>query len=278
MLMAAHGDDKLMTDTLENCETITLSVDGAVARIYLNRPDKLNAFNAQMHQELQTILAEIAHKDEIRCVLLSGHGRGFCAGQDLAERQTHGDKPLDLGDTLDQGFNRTIRLLKRIKVPVVCAVNGVAAGAGANLALNCDIVVAKQSARFIQSFSSIGLIPDCNGTWVLPKLVGLARARAITMLATPVEAEQAEAWGMIYAAVRDEVFDDWVEARVQELAQRPTKALTHIKSLLDESYQNDFDDHLERERNAQRLCGLSHDFKEGVAAFNDKRKPQFKGH
>ena len=267
-----------MTDTLKNFETIALSVDGVVARIYLNRPDKLNAFNAQMHEELQTVLAELAQKDDLRCVLLSGHGRGFCAGQDLAERRTHEDKKLDLGDTLDQGFNRSIRLLKRIKVPVVCAVNGVAAGAGANLALNCDIVVAKQSARFIQSFSSIGLIPDCNGTWALPKLVGLARAKAITMLATPVDAEQAESWGMIYASVRDEVFDEWVEARVQELAKRPTKALSQIKNLLDESYQNDFDAHLERERNAQRLCGLSHDFREGVAAFNEKRKPHFKGH
>jgi 2-(1,2-epoxy-1,2-dihydrophenyl)acetyl-CoA isomerase len=267
-----------MADTLENLETIVFSIDDSVARIYLNRPDKLNAFNSTMHKELQTVLAEIARQDDIRCVLLTGHGRGFCAGQDLAERQTNGDKSLDLGDTLDQGFNRSIRLMKRIKAPIICAVNGVAAGAGANLALNCDIVVAKNSARFIQSFSSIGLIPDCNGTWVLPKLVGLARAKAITMLATPVEAEQAEEWGMIYAAVRDEAFDDWVESRIQELAHRPTKALTHIKMLVDESYQNNFDDHLERERNAQRLCGLSHDFKEGVAAFNEKRKPQFKGH
>ncbi|KAA3648950.1 MAG: 2-(1,2-epoxy-1,2-dihydrophenyl)acetyl-CoA isomerase [Proteobacteria bacterium] len=267
-----------MTDTLANLKTLELSVNGSVARIYLNRPDKLNAFNKQMHHELQSVLTEIGQRDDIRCVLLSGKGRGFCAGQDLAERQANDDKPLDLGDTLDQGFNRSIRLLKRIKAPIICAVNGVAAGAGANLALNCDIVVAKNSARFIQSFSSIGLIPDCNGTWILPKLVGLARAKAITMLATPVQAEQAEAWGMIYAAVRDEAFDDWVEARIQEIAQRPTKAMTHIKLLLDESYLNDFDGHLERERNVQRLCGLSHDFKEGVAAFNEKRKPQFKGH
>jgi len=267
-----------MTNTLDNLQTIEFSVDSGVARIYLNRPDKLNAFNAQMHQEIQTALAEIARQDEVRCVLLSGRGRGFCAGQDLAERQSDGDKSFDLGDTLDQGFNRSIRLLKRIKVPILCAVNGVAAGAGANLALNCDIVVAKNSARFIQSFSSIGLIPDCNGTWMLPKLIGMARAKAITMLATPVEAEQAESWGMIYAAVRDEIFDDWVESRIQELANRPTKALSHIKMLLDDSYKNNFDDHLEGERNAQRLCGLSHDFKEGVAAFNEKRKPQFKGH
>ncbi len=267
-----------MTDTLDSLNTIDLSVEDSVARIYLNRPDKLNAFNAIMHHELQAVLTEIVQRDDIRCVLISGRGRGFCAGQDLGERQSDNDQVLDLGDTLDQGFNRTIRLLKRIKAPIICAVNGVAAGAGANLALNCDIVVAKQSARFIQSFSSIGLIPDCNGTWVLPKLVGMARAKAIAMLATPVDAEQAENWGMIYAAVRDEAFDDWVEARIEELAKRPTKALTHIKALMDESQQNDFDSHLERERNAQRLCGLSHDFKEGVAAFNEKRKPQFKGH
>lgn len=267
-----------MTNTLENLETVEFSVDSTVARIYLNRPDKLNAFNAQMHRDFQSVLAEIGRRDDIRCVLLSGHGRGFCAGQDLGERQADATKPLDLGETLDQGFNRSIRLLKRIKAPILCAVNGVAAGAGANLALNCDLVVAKQSARFIQSFSSIGLIPDCNGTWILPKLVGMARAKAITMLATPVDAEQAEAWGMIYAAVADEAFDDWVTTHIQTIAKRPTKAITHIKSLLDESYQNSFEDHLERERKAQRLCGLSHDFKEGVAAFNEKRQPEFKGH
>lgn len=267
-----------MTESLENLETLELAVDDSVARVHLNRPDKLNAFNETMHREFQGVLAELAHRDNIRCLLLTGNGRGFCAGQDLAERQSNDEKPLDLGDTLDRGFNRSIRLLKRIKAPIICAVNGVAAGAGANLALNCDIVVAKYSARFIQSFSSIGLIPDCNGTWVLPRLVGMARAKAITLMATPVDAEQAESWGMIYAAVRDEAFDDWVEARVEEIARRPTKAMSHIKLLMDESYQNDFDSHLERERDAQRLCGLSYDFKEGVAAFNEKRKPQFKGH
>lgn len=267
-----------MQELIDTLSTVELSVDGSVARLYLNRPDKLNAFNNCMHQEMQAVLEAIAEEDSIRCLLISGRGRGFCAGQDLAERQVKDNATLDLGDTLNQGFNRTLRLLKRIKAPIICAVNGVAAGAGANLALNCDIVVAKQSARFIQSFSSIGLIPDCNGTWLLPKLVGLARAKAISLLATPVSAEQAESWGMIYAAISDEAFDGWVEARVQELAARPTKALSHIKTLMDESYQNDFDAHLERERETQRLCGLSHDFKEGVTAFNEKRKPQFKGH
>lgn len=267
-----------MTDILDNLSTVDFSVDEAVARLYLNRPDKLNAFNGRMHSEIQAVLEYVANQEGIRCLLLSAHGRGFCAGQDLAERQQKDNVSLDLGNTLDKGFNRTMRLLKRIKAPILCAVNGVAAGAGANLALNCDIVVAKHSARFIQSFSSIGLIPDCNGTWLLPKLVGLARAKAISLLATPVTAEQAEEWGMIYAAISDDAFDAWVEARVKELASRPTKAMGHIKSLMDESYQNDYETHLERERVVQRICGLSHDFNEGVAAFNEKRKPQFKGH
>jgi len=267
-----------MQELIDSLSTVEFSVTDSVARIYLNRPDKLNAFSMTMHQELQSVLEVVAENDSIRCLLISGHGRGFCAGQDLAERQVKDNGTLDLGDTLNHGFNRTVRLLKRIKVPIICAVNGVAAGAGANLALNCDIVVAKHSARFIQLFSSIGLVPDCNGTWLLPKLIGLARAKAISLLATPVTAEQAENWGMIYAAISDEFFDDWVEARVQELASRPTKALSHIKTLMDESYLNEFDDHLERERETQRLCGLSHDFKEGVRAFNEKRKPQFKGH
>ncbi|MCL4169495.1 UNVERIFIED_CONTAM: hypothetical protein GTU68_062764 [Idotea baltica] len=184
---------------------------------------------------------------------------------------------MDLGDKLENGFNKNLRLLKSIQAPIVCAVNGVAAGAGANMALNCDIVVAKKSTKFIQSFSNIGLIPDCNGTWILPKLIGLAKAKAISMLGTPVLAEQAVQWGMIYQAINDEVFEQEVDDLVTTLVNRPTRALSFIKNIFDESYSNRYGEHLDRERDVQRVCGLSEDFTEGVAAFNEKRTAEFKG-
>ncbi len=264
-----------MTEKFQNFTTIKYSKHKQIARVVLNRPDRLNAFSATMHQELHAVLSDLNHDDEIRCVLLTGEGRGFCAGQDLGERKS-GEK-MDLGDKLENGYNKNLRLLKSITAPVVCAVNGVAAGAGANLALNCDIVVAKKSAKFIQSFANIGLIPDCNGTWILPKLIGLARAKAIAMLGTPVPAEQAEQWGMIYQAINDDAFSQEVDELLNNLANRPTRALSFIKNIFDESYGNDYSEQLDRERDIQRVCGLSDDFREGVAAFNEKRQPQFKG-
>jgi len=265
-----------MTDFSQDLKTIEYVKNDQIATITFNRPDKLNAFSETMHEEFYAVLSDLVNDNSIRCVLLTGAGRGFCAGQDLSER--NGSEKLDLGDKLENGYNKNLRLMKSIQAPMVCAVNGVAAGAGANIALNCDIVVAKKSAKFIQSFSSIGLIPDCNGTWVLPKLIGLARAKAITMLATPVSAEQAVEWGMIYQSIDDEVFDSGVMSLVNTLAARPTRALSFIKNIFDESYGNQFGEHLDRERDVQRVCGLSHDFAEGVAAFNAKRKPEFKGH
>ncbi len=267
-----------MTTDFEQLQTITFSQSEQIARIVFNRPDKLNAFSDLMHQEFFLVLNELVNNNDLRCVLITGAGRGFCAGQDLGERKSNGSEKMDLGEKLEQGYNKNLRLLKSIQAPVVCAVNGVAAGAGANIALNCDIVVAKKSAKFIQAFSSIGLIPDCNGTWLLPKLVGLARAKAISMLGTPVTAEQAVEWGMIYQAIDDEVFDQEVDELVAVLAARPTRALSFIKNIFDESYSNMYGEHLDRERDVQRVCGLSHDFTEGVAAFNEKRKPNFKGH
>jgi 2-(1,2-epoxy-1,2-dihydrophenyl)acetyl-CoA isomerase len=256
-------------------QTINFSIENNIARIELNRPDKLNAFSKTMHEEFYQILKTIAQNDDLRCVLLTGAGRGFCAGQDLGERK--GDKPMDLGETLEKGYNTNLRILKTIRTPIICAVNGVAAGAGANIALNCDIVVATESAKFIQSFSQVGLVPDCNGTWILPKLVGLARAKAIAMLAEPIAAKKAEEWGMIYACYSDEEFSDKVKELVDTLSQRPTLALSNTKELMEKSYACCYDEQLDNERDVQRIMGLSHDFKEGVDAFAEKRKPNFKG-
>ncbi len=265
-----------MTDFFQDLTTIKYEKKAQIATITFNRPDKLNAFSETMHNEFFAVLNDLVNDNSIRCVLLTGAGRGFCAGQDLGERK--GGEKMDLGDKLENGYNKNLRLLKSIQAPIVCAVNGVAAGAGANIALNCDIVLAKKSAKFIQAFSSIGLIPDCNGTWLLPKLIGLARAKAITMLGTPISAEQAAEWGMIYQSIEDDEFSFQVNSLVETLAARPTRALSFIKNIFDESYGNRYGEHLDRERDVQRVCGLSHDFTEGVAAFNEKRKPEFKGH
>lgn len=259
----------------QSYQTFNFSIENNIARVELNRPDKLNAFSKTMHEEFYVILKSLANNTDLRCVLITGAGRGFCAGQDLGERKT--DAPLDLGETLEKGYNTNLRILKTIRAPIVCAVNGVAAGAGANIALNCDIVVAKESASFIQSFSQVGLIPDCNGTWILPKLIGLARAKAITMLAEKVPAQKARDWGMIYDFYADEDFEKSVESLVNTIAKRPTLALSNIKELMEKSYQLDYDQQLDQERDVQRLMGLTHDFKEGVNAFNEKRRPEFKG-
>jgi 2-(1,2-epoxy-1,2-dihydrophenyl)acetyl-CoA isomerase len=259
-------------------ETIQFKLSDGVARLVLNRPDKLNAFTAKMHEELRTALAKTESDRSIRVLLISGAGRGFCAGQDLSERVTTAAKQsFDLGSTLEKNYNPLLRRLRKLPYPVICAVNGVAAGAGCNFALACDIVIAAKSARFIEVFSRIGLIPDAGGTYVLPRLVGTARAMALSMLADSVSAEQAESWGLIWKCVPDEKLQEEAEALAKRLSTAPTKALGLIKKAIYASLQNDFDAQLSLEANLQKEAGQSEDFKEGVSAFLEKRPARFTG-
>ena len=242
----------------------------------LNRPDRLNAFNEDMHRALADALSAIEADQSCRAVLLTGAGRGFCAGQDLMDR-TAGHGPPDLGATLEKFYNPLIRRLRLLDRPVICGVNGVAAGAGANIALACDIVLAARSARFIQSFSKIGLVPDCGGTFFLPCLVGDARARALALLAEPVTAEQAETWGMIWKVVDDDALADEARALTARLARQPTGALALIKQALNASFGHTLDQQLDMERDFQRQAGRGGDYAEGVQAFIDKRPAKFTG-
>ena len=259
-------------------ETIEFSIDSGCARLVLNRPDKLNCFNATMHAEVRAALDEVEADDGCRALLLTANGRGFCAGQDLSDRvRKAGEEAPDLGHSLETFYNPLIRRLRAMELPVVCAVNGVAAGAGANLALACDIVLAGESAKFMQTFSKVGLIPDSGGTWVLPRLVGQARATAFAMLAETVTAREAERLGMIWRSVADDELQDEAEALCRHLAKQPTQAMALIKQALARSATNTLDDQLDLERDLQRLAGRSNDYREGVTAFMEKRKPVFKG-
>lgn len=242
----------------------------------LNRPDRLNSFNEEMHRTLAGALEEIEGDASCRAVLLIGAGRGFCAGQDLNDRVNTGQAP-DLGATVEAFYNPLIRRLRRLPKPVVCAVNGVAAGAGANIALACDIVLAARSAKFIQSFAKIGLVPDSGGTYALPWLVGTARARGLALLAEPLPAEKAEEWGLIWKAVDDAVLRQEAEALTAHLATQPTQGLALIKQALDASAGNSLDAQLDLERDLQRRAGRTPDYAEGVRAFIEKRPAKFTG-
>ncbi|UPG73639.1 2-(1,2-epoxy-1,2-dihydrophenyl)acetyl-CoA isomerase PaaG [Roseomonas gilardii subsp. gilardii] len=257
-------------------DTVRVERPDGWRKIILHRPDKLNAFNEELHAALAASLEEAAADPDCRAVLLTGAGRGFCAGQDLGDRRG-GDGPPDLGDTLERLYNPLVRRLRDMPKPVVCAVNGVAAGAGANLALACDIVLAAHSAKFIQAFARIGLIPDSGGTHTLPRLVGEARARALMLLAEPVEARQAEAWGMIWRALPDEALMPEAEALAARLATQPTQGLALVKRALNASATNTLDDQLDLERDLQRQAGRTPDYAEGVRAFLEKRPPRFTG-
>ena len=244
--------------------------------ITLNRPEKLNTFNDELHLELAEAINEADADSTCRALLLTGSGRAFCAGADLAA--TVGtDRDVDLGDVLERTFNPLIRRIRNLRLPVVCAVNGVAAGAGANLAFACDIVVAGRSSKFIQAFINIGLIPDAGGTWLLPRLAGDARARGMAMLGEPVTAEQAEAWGMIWRVVEDDSLLEEATGVATHLARQPTKAIALVKRMFAEGANKNLDEQLNAERDSQKLAGATQDFKEGVEAFLQKRAPQFSG-
>lgn len=246
----------------------------SVAIIRLNREEMLNSFNKEMANEFQTALDAAANDDSIRAVIITGSGRAFSAGQDLQEAISQG---FDFRKTVKENYNPIILKIRNIEKPVICAVNGTAAGAGANIAIACDIVFAAKSAKFVQAFSAIGLIPDSGGTFHLPRLIGMQRATALMMLGEKVNAEDAEKFGMIWKAVDDSELENVAFDTAKKLAQMPTKGLAYTKKLLNLSANNNLDMQLELEEEYQVMAGNTHDYKEGVDAFLEKRKPNFIG-
>lgn len=258
-------------------EHILFTLDGGIARVTLNRPDRLNSFNEPMHLELRDALAR-TREGKARVLVLTGAGRGFCAGQDLADRNVSADAaPVDLGHTIETFYKPLILTLRSLEMPVIGAVNGVAAGAGANIALACDIVLAARSASFIQAFCKLGLVPDAGGTWALPRAVGMARAMGLALLGDKLSAEQAEAWGMIWKCVDDDQLAAETDRLARHFATAPTKGLARTKQALYASGGNSLEQQLGLERDSQRELGFGHDYREGVAAFMQKRPPSFTG-
>jgi len=261
-----------------NYQNISFEIRTGVAIVTLNRPDSLNSFTTQMHAELRDAMQRVASDKAIRCLLLTGAGRGFCAGQDLNDRAVApgGEMP-DLGESIGKNYNPLVRAIVGLEKPVVCAVNGIAAGAGANIALACDIVLASRNAGFIQGFSKIGLIPDSGGTWNLSRLVGRARAMGLAMLSNRISAEQAQQWGMIWQAVDDEKLMEEAMTIATHLATQPTAGLGLTKRAINAAGGNSLELQLDLEQELQSLAGRSADYREGVAAFLEKRKPEFTG-
>ncbi|MGJ8527553.1 2-(1,2-epoxy-1,2-dihydrophenyl)acetyl-CoA isomerase PaaG [Maritalea sp.] len=269
------GEDRV-GDTVG--DTITVVKNEGWVEITLNRPDRLNSFNDEMHAALQSVLREAKNDDNVRAILLTGAGRGFCAGQDLDARDPRKmTSPPDLQATISNFYNPLVRLIRSIDKPIVCAVNGVAAGAGVNIALGCDVVFAAESAKFIQSFAKVGLVPDAGGSWILPRLIGEARAKFICMTATPVTAKQAVEWGMIHKAVANDDLMDEARKFTAQMAAGPTFGLGMMKQALQTSFDHTLDEHLDVEAQMQGRCGRSKDYAEGVSAFLDKRPANFGG-
>ena len=252
--------------------SISISLEAGVQTITLNRPEKLNAFTPEMHKELRAALEQALDEREIRAVLLTGAGRGFCSGQDLSQRRVEpGAAPIDLSVSLGSYYNPLVRRLRELPKPIVCAVNGVAAGAGANIALACDIVVAARSATFVQSFARLGLVPDSGGTYFLPRLAGTARAMGLALLAEPLSAEEAARWGLIWKVFDDAQLMSEATAIARKLAAGPTKGYGLVKRAIYASAHNSLDAQLDLERDLQREAGFSEDYRKGVAEFLSKK-------
>lgn len=259
-------------------KNIEFTITDGLACLTLNRPDSLNSFTTDMHEEMRSAMTQVENDPAVRCLLLTGNGRGFCAGQDLNDRAV---KPSgtrrDLSISVEENYNPLIKRLANLPMPVICAVNGVAAGAGANLALACDMVFAAKSAKFIQVFCKIGLIPDSGGTYILPRLIGSARAMGLALTGDAITAEQAEDWGMIWKAVDNDDLMDVALKQARHFTTQPTLGLSLIKKALRASIDNDLDAQLQMESNFQKEAGFSDDYQEGVAAFLEKRPPEFTG-
>ncbi|MBR8588991.1 2-(1,2-epoxy-1,2-dihydrophenyl)acetyl-CoA isomerase [Acinetobacter baumannii] len=259
-------------------QNIIAEEKNGVGYLTFNRPKALNSFNVDMHREVAEVLNQWTKNSDVRCVVISGEGRGFCAGQDLGDRvvDPNAEAP-DLGYSIETYYNPLIKTIVNMPKPVICAVNGVAAGAGANIALACDLVIAAKSANFVQAFCRLGLVPDSAGTWFLPRAVGHARAMGLALLGDKLPAETAKEWGMIWDVVEDAELKTKVTELAERLAKQPTFGLSLIKKAIHQSSNNTFDEQMLLERDLQRIAGRSEDYREGVQAFMNKREPNFKG-
>ncbi len=259
-------------------QNIIAEEKNGVGYLTFNRPKALNSFNVDMHREVAEVLSQWTKNPDVRCVVISGEGRGFCAGQDLGDRvvDPNAEAP-DLGYSIETYYNPLIKTIVSMPKPVICAVNGVAAGAGANIALACDLVIAAKSANFVQAFCRLGLVPDSAGTWFLPRAVGHARAMGLALLGDKLPAETAKEWGMIWDVVEDAELKTKVTELAERLAKQPTFGLSLIKKAIHQSSNNTFDEQMLLERDLQRIAGRSEDYREGVQAFMNKREPNFKG-